>query len=137
MLSCNNDFWKELDTIEITHSIVHYLYAIDYLYKTNWYARQVDISKNMWITAGSCSISLKKLLKKWLIIEDKNRFVLLTDLWKESVNKANYKREVLLDFFQNKLWISLELSSRQSCKLEHVINDEIIEKILKIKNIDF
>jgi len=137
MVNCNNDSWKELEAIEITHSIIHYLYAIDYLHKTNWYARRVDITKNLSITAWSCSISLKNLLKKWLIIEDENRFIFLSDLWKEVVLKANHKREVLLDFFQNKLWLSPIISSSQSCKLEHVINDEIIEKILKIKNIDF
>lgn len=137
MVNCNNDSWKELEAIEITHSIIHYLYSIDYLHKTNWYARRVDIAKNLSITAWSCSISLKNLLKKWLIIEDENRFIFLSDLWKEVVSKANHKREVLLDFFQNKLWLSHIISSSQSCKLEHVVNDEIIEKILKIKNIDF
>lgn len=133
MTSCNNTSWKEIDSVKITHSIVHYLYAIDYLHKTNWYARAVDIAKNLSITAWSCSISIKNLLKKWFIIEDENKFIFLSNLWREIVSKANYKREVLLDFFHHKLWVDLPLATVQSCKLEHLIDMKIIEKI---KNID-
>lgn len=56
MQKCLNDVWKELNTIEITHSMIHYLYAIDFLLKKNGYARGVDIANNLEITAGSCSI---------------------------------------------------------------------------------
>jgi DtxR family transcriptional regulator, Mn-dependent transcriptional regulator len=59
-----NDVWKKYEEHEITHSIVHYLFSIDALLTEKGYARAVDIAKMLGITPGSCSISLRKLIKK-------------------------------------------------------------------------
>ncbi len=59
-----NNFWREIDSIEVTHSMLHYLFAISQLIEKNGYARTVDISKDLKITAGSCSVGLKNLLAK-------------------------------------------------------------------------
>jgi len=123
-----NDVWKEYSNIEITHSIIHYLFAIELLIKTKWYARAVDIANNLWITAWSCSISIKNLVKKDLVIEDENKFIKLSDKWEYIVKKAVYKRNVIANFFIN-LWINEEKANSEACKIEHLLDDEIIEKI--------
>ncbi len=51
-----NQFWREFDDTEITHSIAHYLLSIDALLGEKGYARGVDIANALSITAGSCSI---------------------------------------------------------------------------------
>lgn len=124
-----NQVWKEYDDTEVTHSIIHYLFAIDELHKNKWYARAVDIANNLNITAWSCSISLKNLVKKWLINEDENKFYWLSEKWKNIVNNTIKKREVLFDFFYKKLWINKEIANINACKIEHLIWEEIINKI--------
>jgi DtxR family Mn-dependent transcriptional regulator len=64
MIHTINQFWKEFDGTEITHSIAHYLLSIDALLSEKGYARGVDIAHALAITAGSCSIGLKSLQKK-------------------------------------------------------------------------
>jgi DtxR family Mn-dependent transcriptional regulator len=59
-----NQVWKEFEENEITHSVAHYLLAIDELRNDLGYARGVDISKELEISAASCSNGLKSLLKK-------------------------------------------------------------------------
>lgn len=126
-LCCNK--WLEINDVEITHSIIHYLTAIDFLITKNWYARGVDISKKLNITAWSCSISLKNLLKKWLIFEDENRFIILSELWKNVIKKANTKKEVLFNFFTKVLWVDESLADINACNISHNISDEIVDKL--------
>lgn len=127
--TCVNDVWREENGVEITHSIIHYLSAIDDLHNKNWYSRAVDIANNLWITAGSCSIGLKNLLKKWLIKEDENKFIFLSDLGKEVLQKAVFKRDILCNFFAKKLWVPAEKAFINACKIEHILDDEIIQKL--------
>lgn len=113
--------------------------SFDYsLFICNWFfAEKTMICKSCWycdnleITPGSCSISLKNLLKKWFIKEDENRFILLSDMWKSVVEKALGKRKTLMDFFQNKLWIENKKAEINACNIEHLLDDEIIEKLQK------
>lgn len=129
MSSCINDVWKDYEWVEITHSIIHYLFAINELVSEKWYARAVDIANNLNITAWSCSISIKNLLKKWFIKEDENKFIKLSIKWNKIVKSALYKREVLINFFENSLWLNSDISNSEACKIEHLISDEVIEKI--------
>lgn len=123
-----NDVWKEFWNIEITHSIIHYLFAIDFLVKNKWYCRAVDIVNNLWITAWSCSISIKNLIKKDLIIEDENKFIKLSDKWEYITKKAIYKRNILNDFFIS-IWLNKDTAQSEACKIEHLLLDEVVEKI--------
>jgi len=60
----SNQVWKEFEENEITHSVAHYLMAIDELHEDVGYARAVDISKELEISAASCSNGIKSLLRK-------------------------------------------------------------------------
>lgn len=125
----NNLFWKEFESVEVTHSSVHYLFAIDKLLWQNGYARAVDISKELNITAWSCSIWLKNLLKKWFIIEDDNKFVRLSKKWEKIKVIVNNNREIWIDFFINNLWLSKDEAAKNACKLEHLIDPEVSIKL--------
>ncbi len=132
MQNCLTSVWKQ-NSVEITHSILHYLFAIESLHQKNGYARGVDIAQNLWITAGSCSIGLKNLLKKDLIKEDENKMISLSKLWKEVVKKARYNKEILLNFFINTLKLDENIAQTNACKVEHILSDEVIEGIKNMK----
>lgn len=51
----SNQVWKEFEENSISHSVAHYLLAIDALKADNGYARSIDIARELDITPGSCS----------------------------------------------------------------------------------
>ncbi len=132
MQECLNSVWRE-NTIEITHSMLHYLFAIEELRKKNGYARGVDISNHLWITPWSCSIGLKSLWKKWLIIEDSNKMISLSQSGQEIIKKAKYKKEILLNFFIDILKLDENTAQTNACKIEYILSDEVIEALEKFK----
>lgn len=123
--------WKDYDKSDITHSVVHYLFAIDELCSSQWYARAVDIAKRLDVTAGSCSVSLKSLLKKWLIIEDENKVVKLSLHWEEVVKRIAHTRNIFFTFFHEKLWVSKSVATANACKIEHLIDSEVTTSLEK------
>ena len=126
-----NSVWKKFEDNTISHSATHYLFTIHELLEKNWYARMVDIWKKLRITAWSCSTWIKSLLKKWLIIEDENKFIKLTLKWNKIIEEILDNRDVLLTFFKDSLWLSEEISLLNACKIEHLIWSEIIQKLKK------
>ena len=127
----SNQVWKEFEENEISHSVAHYLMAIDELREDLWYARAVDISKELEISAASCSNGLKSLIKKWLISEDKNKFLSLSEDGQNAVEKIKKNRELFIQFFRETLWASMEESVVNACKIEHLISPHISRKLEK------
>lgn len=123
-----NQYWKK-DDMEISHSILHYLYAVDTLINSKWYARAVDISKQLNITQWSCSISLKKIFFKWLLKEDENKFITLTLEWQKLVNKNFENRTVLKKYFVNILNLSDDEAMLNACKIEHLVTDNLVKAL--------
>lgn len=124
-----NAVWKEFDEQKITHSATHYLFSIDGLLKENGYARAVDISRSLNITAGSCSTGLKSLVKKGFIDEDKNKFIKLTAYGEEIIKRIEKNREGLIDFFQKTLKLDEKTATVNACKIEHLIDSKVVEKM--------
>ena len=123
--------WKEFDENKVTHSFVHYLFAIKALHKENGYARAVDIAKKLDITAWSCSTGIKWLLKKWFIIEDESKFIKLSELWEETIEETKKTRNIFRKFFTKKLGIDEKIATINACKIEHLIDKEITKKLEK------
>lgn len=121
--------WKEFDENTITHSAAHYLLAIYSLHEDNGYARSVDIARELDITAGSCSTGLKSLLKKGLIEEDKNKFILLSESWKNAVERITKNRKLFIEFFTKVLGAKEEESVITACKIEHLVSHHISRKL--------
>lgn len=126
-----SSFWKEFDENKVTHSAAHYLFAIEDLLEENGYARAVDISRKLNITAGSCSVGLKSLIKKNLIIEDENRFLRLSETGEDIVKDMHRNRETFTSFFRDILWIKEVEAVINACKIEHLISSKIGKKLEK------
>jgi len=122
--------WKAFDENKVTHSAAHYLFAIEDLHEENWYARAVDIARKLDITPGSCSVWLKSLLKKELIVEDENKFIKLSESGNEIVIDMHRNREAFTRFFKEKLGIREVEAVVNSCKIEHLISSKIGKKLL-------
>lgn len=126
-----NQVWKEFEENEITHSVAHYLLAINELREDVGYARGIDIARELEISAASCSNGLKTLLKKWLILEDANKFISLSEDGQSAVEKIKKNRELFIEFFFKVLGANMEESVLNACKIEHLISPHIARKMEK------
>ncbi len=124
------EVWKEFEHNIITHSAAHHLMAIAELLNKYGYARVTDVARHLGITRGSASITLKALKERRLVVEDENKFLLLSEEGKNLVQAIQSKRRVLIKFFQDVLGVNPELAEIDACKVEHLISHQTGEKLL-------
>ena len=126
-----SDVWKKFEENGLTHSSVHHLMAIFELLKSKGYARGIDVANHLDISRSSVSVTLHKLLAKGFIVEDDNKFFLLTDEGKEITNSVLAIRKIVKMFFTDVLNLPEEIAEEDACKVEHLLNHETGEKLYK------
>ncbi|MDX1972333.1 MAG: metal-dependent transcriptional regulator [Candidatus Sumerlaeia bacterium] len=122
--------WKEFEDNEVTHSMAHYLMAIQELHKSQGYARVTDVARDLEITPGSASVSIKTLKTKGFVTEDRNRFLFLTEAGEKIAHDIHVSKKSFLVFLQNVLGVSANQADIDSCKVEHLLSTETREKLL-------
>ena len=95
--------------------------------------KAIDISKAFNISRPSVSEALIKLADKDLIIYEGRKGIKMTKKGIEQAQKTVKKHKILSDFFTKVLKIDREQAEKNACKIEHVIDDEIIEKMKNYK----
>lgn len=123
--------WKSYEENTLTHSAAHYLMTIHELLQTQGYARVTDIAKRLNITRGSCSISLKPLKKRGLVVEDANKFLLLSDEGRRLAEIVERNDELLEIFLRDVLGVDPDQAEIDACKIEHLLS---IESSVKLCN---
>ena len=125
------DIWKEFEHNQTTHSVAHHLMAIFDLLNEHGYARVTDVAKKLNITRGSASLTLKAIKEKGLVLEDENRFLLLSDKAKDIVNKIKTRNKIMFKFYTEFLGVNKETAEINACKIEHLVGDEITNALKK------
>jgi DtxR family Mn-dependent transcriptional regulator len=123
------DVWKSYEDNLLTHSAAHYLMTIHELLAEQGYARVTDIAKRLNITRGSCSISLKPLKKRGLVVEDANRFLSLSDEGRRMAEIVEKNDELLESFFRDVLGVYADQAEVDACKIEHLLSIESSVKL--------
>jgi len=121
----SQDVWKEFEDNQITHSAAHYLMAIKQLLEDHGYARVTDIAKALNITRGSCSISLKPLKKRNLVVEDENRFLKLSEEGQRLAELVELNDKLLELLFGEVLGVDADQAEIDACKIEHLLSIEV------------
>ncbi|MDA0576649.1 MAG: metal-dependent transcriptional regulator [Verrucomicrobia bacterium] len=114
--------WKEYESNPLTHSAAHYLMTIRALLQERGYARVTDIARALNITRGSCSISLKPLKKRALVIEDDNKFLQLSAEGDRLAQLVEKNDEVVEAFLRDVLGVEGEQAEIDACKIEHLLS---------------
>ncbi|WFB34337.1 metal-dependent transcriptional regulator [Kiritimatiellota bacterium B12222] len=125
----SHDVWKEFEDNQITHSAAHYLMAIKQLLEDHGYARVTDIAKSLNITRGSCSISLKPLKKRGLVVEDENRFLKLSDEGQRLAELVELNDKLLELLFGEVLGVDQDQAEIDACKIEHLLSIEVSTRL--------
>lgn len=123
------EVWKTYEDNLLTHSAAHYLMTIHDLLQAQGYARVTDVAKQLNITRGSCSISLKTLKKRGLVVEDPNKFLSLSDEGRRLAELVERNDELLENFFRNVLGVGAEQAEIDACKIEHLLSIETSVKL--------
>ncbi|WKZ57837.1 MAG: metal-dependent transcriptional regulator [Bdellovibrionota bacterium] len=123
------DVWKQFEENSITHSGAHHLLAILELKDSRGYARVTDVARHLNITTGSASTNLKSLKTKGLVVEDENRFLVLSKEGEALARAVIARKKILKKFFLEVLNVSGEQAEVDACKTEHLISLETTRKL--------
>lgn len=124
------EVWKEFEHNVISHSAAHHLMAIDDLVQRLGYARVSDIAKQLSITRGSVSISLKPMKEAGLIAQDENKHLRLTERGQALVDAIKTKRLLVKRLFTEVLGVDPEQAEIDACKLEHLLSNATAHRLV-------
>ena len=91
--------------------------------------KAIDIANYFNISRASVSEALIRLSDKDLIIYEGRKGIKITKKGISEAKKIFKKHKILSEFFDKVLGIDSDISSKNACKIEHVIDKEVIEKI--------
>ena len=124
------DTWKEFDQNIITHSAAHHLMAIDDLVAHLGYARVSDVARQLNITRGSVSISLRPLKKAGLVEQDENHHLRLSEHGQALVAAIKTKRHLMQRLLAEILGVNNDQAEIDACKLEHLVSNQTAQRLL-------
>ena len=125
-----NYFCKvKLTMNNLSASLEDYLEIICNLIEDNGGAKAVEIAKKFNISRASVSEALSKLADKDLIIYEGHKGIRITEKGLERAKKVIQRHNTLTDFFENTLCIDKETAENNACKIEHVISDDVFERL--------
>lgn len=122
--------WKEFDQNVVTHSAAHHLMAINDLIQRLGYARVSDVARQLNITRGSVSISLRPLKQAGLIVQDENRHLRLSPGGQALVDAIKTKRHTVQRLFIDLLGLDAQQADVDACKLEHLISNATARRLV-------
>ena len=125
----STDTWKEFEQNPVSHSVAHHVVAIAHLREKQGYARVSDVARVLNITRGSASLTLKSLKQKGLVLEDENRFLLLSDDGQFVADSVRGKRLVMRKFFSEVLGVPADQAEVDTCKVEHLISEDAAHRL--------
>lgn len=123
-------YWREFDRNTLSHSMAHYLMAIDSLRTELGYARVTDVAEMLEVSRGAASMALSQLKKRGWVAEDPNRFLLLTDEGVTIANLVENNFTILSKFFQRVLGVQADMAMADACKMEHLLSMETGKRLL-------
>jgi len=126
----DSSHWRDFENNPLSHSMAHYLMAIDSLRKELGYARSTDIAEMLEVSRGAASMALQQLKKRGWVAEDPNRFLLLTDEGKRIAHLVENNFVILSKFFEEVVGVSHDVAVGDACKMEHLMSIETGQKLL-------
>ena len=124
-------YWREFERNELTHSMAHYLMAIDALRQEFGYARVTDVADKLEVSRGAASMAIANLKKHGWVTEDPNRMLLLTEEGASMANIVEHNFQILSKFFVDILGIDKDTAHADACKMEHLMSLETSQKLVQ------
>lgn len=106
-----------------------YIETIYELCKTHSHAHTKDIADKMGIKMASVTEAIQGLAEKGIINYQARLNMTLTQLGEDIALELDKRHLALADFFKNILCCSNEYSEDIACKIEHVIDDQFLQRL--------
>ncbi|MBR1616913.1 metal-dependent transcriptional regulator, partial [bacterium] len=112
----------------LTSGLQDYLEVIYNKISNSEQVKAIDIANIFNVSRPSVSEALFRLSKMELIKYEPRKPIQITKLGVKEAKKVTKKHAILFEFFNQVLGLKEEISNSNACKIEHVIDDEIIQK---------
>lgn len=117
------------DSSALTPALEDYLEAIYTLQKVKEVVKIGDISEHLKVTMASVTGGIRRLAAMDFVIYEKWRKVQLTDKGERIAQSVSRRHEDLYAFYHHVLGAEKNLAEKSACKVEHVLDPNIIERI--------
>jgi len=119
---------------KLTKNMEDYLEAILILEKSNKVARSTDISDMLNVKKPSVTSALKYLSEKGYVNYNRYREVTLTEEGLAYAKKVYQRHEKIKEFLIKVLNVSEEEAEKNACRMEHVIDEDVFNKLSSFLN---
>ena len=107
-----------------------YLETILILQEKNGTVRSVDIANELQYTKASISRAMSILKKSKHIEIGEHSTILLTEKGLQKARDVMKRHRVIAEFLVKSLGVDNELADKDACKIEHIISDEVFNKMI-------
>lgn len=115
----------------LSSGLEDYLEAIYIAYLNDTPLKGAELARILNISRASVSEALAKLVAKQLIKYNSYEAISLTKQGILEAKKVYDKHHILKDFFEQVLGVSADEASENACKIEHIISQNILDKMIK------
>ncbi len=117
-----------MSDVKLSFNMEDYLETILLLQKEYPVARAKDIAERLNVKKSSVTNALKLLSEKELINYDKYSYITLTEKGKNYAEEIFRTHSILKEFLIKVLKVNEEDAEANACRMEHVIDKDIIQK---------
>ena len=119
-------------TQNLSSGLEDYIEAIYVAYLSQTPLKGAELARKLNISRASVSEALAKLVAKELIKYNSYEAIALTPKGIEEAKKVYAKHHTLKEFFETVLLISPEEAGENACKIEHIVSENILNKMIKL-----
>lgn len=120
-----------LSAQNLSSGLEDYIETIYISYLTQTPLKGAELARKLDVSRASVSEALSKLVAKGLIKYSSYEAISLTDNGVIEAQKVYAKHHILKDFFETVLKISPKEAGENACKIEHIISQNILNKMQK------
>ncbi len=110
-------------------SMEMYLETVYVLENSHGHAHGVEIAKRLNVSKPSVTKAIKYLKDQGFVNTEKYGTITLTEKGRQLSEKIYGNHQLITLFLEHSLNLSADQASKNACKMEHVLNDEMIEAI--------
>ncbi len=119
------------ESVTLSESLGDYIEEIYHLVRENKVARVKEIAGRMHVQMSSVTGALKSLAEKGLVAHESYGFVTLTRQGEAAAEEIVRRHEVLSEFFEKVLSLDRETAERNACHVEHAIEPEVLDRLVR------
>jgi len=109
----------------------NYLETIFILQEKNGTVRSIDVANELGYTKASVSRAMSILKKAEYIKIAESGNILLTESGKQKATQIFNRHKIITEFLMKTLEVDEVLADKDACRIEHIISEEVFEKMKK------